>query len=186
MADALRKEELYTYADILEMDEHIRAEIIDGELFIAAPPATGHQIISRELLGQLWQFLKGKPCQVFSAPFGVRLFPREDLRDDTFLEPDIVVVCDPAKITKAGCEGAPDLVVEILSPSNTRHEMLLKFKKYLAAGVREYWIVDGDEKTVEIHIFEQGRCITSVAEGSDEVPVAALPGCTITLGEIWP
>jgi Uma2 family endonuclease len=78
------------------------------------------------------------------------------------------------------------MVVEILSPSNTRHEMLLKFKKYFAAGVREYWIVDGDEKTVEIHIFDQGRCITSVAEDSDEVPVTELPGCTITLRDIWP
>jgi Uma2 family endonuclease len=186
MADALGKEKSYTYADILEMDEHTRAEIIDGELFMMAPPSTGHQIISRELVGQLWQFLRGKPCQVFPAPFGVRLFPREDLRDDTFLEPDIVVVCDPAKLTKAGCEGAPDMVVEILSPSNTRHEMLLKFKKYLAAGVREYWVVDGDEKTVEIHVFDQGRCMTSVAEGGDEVPLTALPGCTIKLRDLWP
>jgi Uma2 family endonuclease len=188
MADVLRNEEFYTYtyADILEMDEHVRAEIIDGELFMMAPPATGHQIISRELLGQLWQFLRGKPCQVFPAPFGVRLFPRADLRDDTFLEPDIVVICDSAKITKAGCEGAPDMVVEILSPSNTRHEMLSKFKKYLAAGVREYWVVDGDEKTVEIHILEQGRYVISVAEGSDEVPVTTLPGCTIKLQDLWP
>jgi Uma2 family endonuclease len=78
------------------------------------------------------------------------------------------------------------MVVEILSPSNTRHEMLLKFKKYLAAGVREYWVVDGDEKTVEIHILEQGRYVISVAEGSDEVPVTTLPGCTIKLQDIWP
>jgi Uma2 family endonuclease len=186
MSDALRKEETYTYADILAMDEHTRAEIIDGELFMMAPPSTGHQVISGELFGQLWQFLRGKPCQGFSAPFGVRLFPREDLRDDTFLEPDIVVVCDSAKLTKAGCEGAPDMVVEILSPSNTRHEMLLKFKKYLAAGVREYWVVDGDEKTAEIHVFEQGRYVISIAESSDEVPVTALPGCTIKLRDIWP
>jgi Uma2 family endonuclease len=186
MPDAPGNGKTYTCADILETDEHTRAEIIDGELFMMAPPATGHQIISGEFFGQLWQFLRGKPCKVFPAPFGVRLFPRKDLRDDTFLEPDIVVICDPAKITKAGCEGAPDMVVEILSPSNTRHEMLLKFKKYFAAGVREYWVVDGDEKTVEIHVFEQGRCITSVAEGSDEVPLTALPGCTIKLQDIWP
>jgi Uma2 family endonuclease len=186
MADALRDEEPYTYADILEMDEHSRAEIIDGELFMMAPPATGHQSIVMQLAGQLWQFLRGKPCKVFPAPFGVRLSPRADFRDDTFLEPDIVVVCDPAKITKTGCEGAPDMVVEILSPSNTRHEMLLKFKKYLAAGVREYWVVDGDEKTVEIHILDQGRYAISVAEGGDEVPVTALPGCTIKLQDLWP
>jgi Uma2 family endonuclease len=186
MADALREEAFYTYADILEMDEHTRAEIIDGELFMMAPPSSGHQIVSGELFGQLWQFLRGKACRVFPAPFGVRLFPRADLGDDTFMEPDIVVVCDPAKIKKTGCEGAPDMVVEILSPSNTRHEMLLKFKKYLAAGVKEYWVVDGEEKTVEIHVFDRGRCITSVAEGNDEVPVAALPGCTVRLHDLWP
>jgi Uma2 family endonuclease len=186
MADALREEEFYTYADILEIDEHTRAEIIDGELFMMAPPSSNHQIVSGELFGQLWQFLRGKPCRVFPAPFGVRLFPREDLGDDTFLEPDIVVVCDPSKIKKTGCEGAPDMVVEILSPSNTRHEMLLKFKKYLAAGVKEYWVVDGEEKTVEIHVFDQGRCTTSVAGGDDEVPVATLPGCTVALRDLWP
>jgi Uma2 family endonuclease len=186
MADAYKEEEPFTYADILEMDEKTRAEIIDGELFMMAPPTTDQQIISRELSGQLWEFLRGKPCKVYAAPFGVRLFPRADFSDDTFLEPDIVVICDPAKITKAGCEGAPDMVVEILSPSNTRHEMLLKFRKYLAAGVKEYWIVDGDEKSVEIHLFDQGRCLTSVAGDDDEVPVSILPGCTIKLRDLWP
>jgi Uma2 family endonuclease len=168
------------------MDEKNRAEIIDGELFVMAPPVTDHQIISRELFGQLWQFLKEKPCQVFSAPFGVRLFPKADLSDDTFLEPDIVVICDRSKITKAGCEGAPDMVIEILSPSTTRHDRLLKFRKYLAAEVKEYWIVDGDAKTVEVHIFDHGRYITSVAGEDDEVPVSVLPGCAITLRDIWP
>ncbi|MDR1617820.1 MAG: Uma2 family endonuclease [Treponema sp.] len=187
MADAAYQEKVYyTYADILKLDENIRAEIIDGELFMMAPPTTGHQIISRELLVQLYQFLKGKPCQVFAAPFGVRLFPRDDLGDDTFLEPDLVVICDSGKIKKAGCEGAPDLVIEILSPSNTRHDRFLKFRKYLAARVKEYWIVDGEDKTVEIHILDGDRYITSVAGEDDEVPVPALPGCTIKLRDIWP
>ncbi|MDR1655060.1 MAG: Uma2 family endonuclease [Treponema sp.] len=187
MADAVyQEEEYYTYADILKLDESVRAEIIDGELFMMAPPVTGHQIISRELLGQLWQFLKGKPCQVFAAPFGVRLFPRADLSDDTFLEPDLAVICDRSKITKEGCEGAPDMVIEILSPSNTRHDRLRKFRKYLAAGVKEYWIVDGGEKTVDVHILDNGRYVTSVSGGDDEVPVSVLPGCTITLRDVWP
>jgi Uma2 family endonuclease len=185
MADALREEEFYTYADILGMND-TRAEIINGELFMMAPPASNHQFIVMQLSGQLWQFLRGKPCRVFPAPFGVRLFPREDLRDDTFLEPDIVVICDLFKIKKEGCEGAPDMVVEILSLSNTRHEMLLKFKKYLAAGVREYWVVDGDEKTVEIYVLDRGRYILSVAGENDEIPVTALPGCTVKLQDLWP
>ncbi|MDR1565803.1 MAG: Uma2 family endonuclease [Treponema sp.] len=186
MANAYQEEDFYTYADILEMDEKTRAEIIDGEIFMMAPPTSYHQAISGEFFAQLHQFLKGKSCKVYAAPFGVRLFPRTDLGDDTFLEPDIVVICDPSKIKKAGCEGAPDMVIEILSPSNTRHEMLLKFRKFLAAGVKEYWIVDGDEKSVEIHILEHGRYATSIAGEEEEVPVSVLPGCTIKLGELWP
>jgi Uma2 family endonuclease len=186
MADASREEEFYTYADILNMDESVRAEIIDGELFMMAPPASNHQFIVMQLAGQLWQFLRGKSCKVFPAPYGVRLFPRDDLNDDTFLEPDIVVICDPSKIKKDGCEGAPDMVVEILSPSNTRHEMLLKFKKYLAAGVKEYWVVDGDEKTVEVHILDKDRYIISIAGENDRIPVTTLPGCTVTLQDLWP
>ncbi|MDR1971021.1 MAG: Uma2 family endonuclease [Treponema sp.] len=186
MSNAYREEDTYTYADILTMDEKTRAEILDGELFMMAPSATYHQIISRELSGQLWQFLRGKPCQVFSAPFGVRLFPQADQSDDTYVEPDIVVICDPSKITAAGCEGAPDMVIEILSPSNTRHEMLMKFKKYLAAGVREYWIVDGEEKSVEVFILDRGRYIAGISGGDDEIPVSVLPGCRIKLRELWP
>jgi Uma2 family endonuclease len=182
MADVY-SEETYTYADILELDE--RVELIDGELFMMAPPATNHQFIVMQLAGQLWQFLRGKPCKVFPAPFGVRLFPREDLGDDIFLEPDIVVICDPAKIREAGCEGAPDLVVEVLSPSNTRREMQLKFRTYLAAGVGEYWVVDGEERTVEVHILEGGRYLSGVVEGDAELPVTVLPGCTIKLGDLW-
>jgi Uma2 family endonuclease len=185
-AYAYMEDTSYTYADILETDEKIRVEIIDGAMFVMSPPATCHQAVSGELFGQLWQFLRGKPGKVYAAPFGVRLFPKADFSDDTFLEPDIVVVCDRSKITKAGCEGAPDMIIEILSPSNARHDRLLKFRKYLAAGVPEYWVVDGMAKTVEIHIFDQGRYITSVAGEDDEVPVSVLPGCTIKLRDIWP
>ncbi|MDR2096429.1 MAG: Uma2 family endonuclease [Treponema sp.] len=186
MADAFREEDLYTYADIVEMDEDTRAEIIDGELFMMATPTTAHQIISRELLAQLWQFLRGKSCQVFSAPYGVRLFPRDDLSDDTFVEPDLVVICDRSKIKKSGCEGAPDMIIEILSPLHIRHDKVLKFRKYLAAGVKEYWVVDGDERMVEVHLLDNGRYVTGVAGGDDEVPVSVLPGCTIKLRDVWP
>jgi Uma2 family endonuclease len=78
------------------------------------------------------------------------------------------------------------MVIEILSPSTIRHDRVVKFKKYLAAGVKEYWVADGDEKRVEIHVFDQGRYISSVAGGDDEVAVTALPGCTIKLGDVWP
>ena len=92
------KQESYTYADYLEWDEDIRAEIINGHVYMMSPPLTVHQRISRKLFMKFAVFLEGKTCEVFSAPFGVRLFPREDRSDTTVAEPDTVVVCDPRKI----------------------------------------------------------------------------------------
>jgi Uma2 family endonuclease len=173
----------YTYADVLEWDESVRAEIIDGELYMLATPSTLHQEISWELSRQLGNFLEGKPCKGFSAPFGVRLFPRDDLDDDTVVEPDIVVICDRSKIDERGCNGAPDLVIEILSPSNGRHEMVLKFNKYLEAGVREYWIIDPEEKAIQVHILDDGRYVTRMYD--DKAPVHILPGCLLDLSAIF-
>jgi Uma2 family endonuclease len=175
----------YTYADVLEWDEDVRAEIIDGEIYMMAPPLTIHQGILMELAGQLRDFLKGKPCKVYPAPFGVRLFPREDKSDDTFVEPDIVVVCDRSKIDKRGCNGAPDLIIEILSPSNSRNDKLLKFHKYLEAGVREYWIVDPEEKMAQTHILDSGHYITNIYDEKSAVPVSVLPGCVIELAAVF-
>jgi Uma2 family endonuclease len=120
----------YTYADYLEWDEGERTELIDGEAFMLAAPDLTHQIISGELYDQIKQFLKGKSCRPFFAPVSVRLHPAADNSDDTVLEPDIIVVCDPSKLDKHGCTGAPDLVVEILSPSTARHDKVVKFNKY--------------------------------------------------------
>jgi Uma2 family endonuclease len=179
------KSEHYTYANVLEWDENVRAEIIDGELYMMAPPSTVHQRISRELFGQLYNYLDGKPCEAFTAPFGVRLFPQEDKTDDIFVEPDIVVVCDPSKLDDWGCNGAPDLIIEIISPTNSRHDRFVKFQKYLAAGVREYWIVDPNEQTVQTHVLDTGRYVTAVYGQSDEVPVTVLPGCVINLARVF-
>jgi Uma2 family endonuclease len=178
-------EQYYTYADWLEFDEGVRAEIIDGVFYAMAPPSTVHQDIHRELFLQLGGFLKGKPCKVYSAPFGVRLFPKDDLSDDTVVEPDIVVVCDKSKIDKQGCNGAPDLIIEILSPSNIRHDRIIKFQKYLAAGVREYWVVDPDNKGVEVHILQDGGYRTIVYDETAEAPVSVLPGCVIKFSEAF-
>jgi Uma2 family endonuclease len=176
----------YTYADWLEFDESVRAELIDGVLYMMAPPSTAHQDIHRELFLHVGNFLKGKPCKVYSAPFAVRLFPRDDLDDDTVVEPDIVAICDPAKIDTQGCRGAPDLVIEILSPSNIRHDRIVKFQKYLAAGVREYWVVDPENRAVEVHVLGEGGYHTMVYDESAEVPVSVLPGCVIGLSGIFP
>ena len=142
------------------------------------------------------QFLKGKPCEVFAAPFDVRLFPWEDKSDDTVVEPDIVVICDPAKIDERGCNGAPDLIIEILSPSNTRKERFLKFDLYLKAKVREYWIVSPETREIEIHVFDNGRYFTQ-GYGVNEpdakederirelLPITVLPGLEIDVKEIF-
>ncbi|MDR1410584.1 MAG: Uma2 family endonuclease [Spirochaetaceae bacterium] len=187
-ADALNyrfEDQGYTYADWLEFDESVRAELIGGELYMMAPPAANHQDVHRELFGRLFVFLQGKPCKVYSAPFGVRLFPKEDLSDDTVVEPDIVVICDQSKIDKQGCKGAPDLVIEILSPSTVRHDRIVKFQKYLAAGVREYWVADPDNRWIEAHTLQNGGYRTMVYDETAEAPVSVLPGCAIRLSEIF-
>jgi Uma2 family endonuclease len=175
----------YTYTDVLKWDENFRAEVIDGELYVMSLPVRFHQGILMELAGQLRDFLKEKPGKVYPAPFGVRLSPRDDLSDDTFLEPDIVVVCDTSKLDDKGCNGAPDLVIEILSPATARHDRVVKFRKYLEAGVREYWIVNPDEKTVQVHILDNDRYITKTYDETDEVPVTVLPDCVIALAPVF-
>ena len=123
MAVPAEKKMKYTLADCLAWEEGTRGEIIDGEAVMMAPPSTAHQLISMELARQLANFLEGRKCRVLPAPFAVRLFERagdkpEDVQ--TVVEPDLSVVCDSAKLEKYGCRGAPDLVVEVLSPSTQR------------------------------------------------------------------
>ena len=145
----------FTYNDYLCWPDDVRVEIIRGVAYMMSPPFTSHQKISMLLSQRFANFLAGKTCQVFAAPFGVRLFPKEDQSDDTVVEPDIVVICDPSKIDERGCNGAPDLIIEILSPSTKRKDKYLKRELYQKAGVREYWIVSADDKEIETHLFEQ-------------------------------
>ncbi|GHT70142.1 hypothetical protein FACS1894110_21070 [Spirochaetia bacterium] len=175
----------YTYADYLAWDEGERTEIIDGEAFMLATPDLTHQIISRGLFLQIAAFLNGKPCQPFFAPVSVRLHPAADNSDNTVLEPDIIVVCDPSKLDKKGCNGAPDLVIEILSPSTARHDKVVKFNKYQEAGVREYWIVDPDTQSVQACVLEKGRYILSSYDDTGTAPITALPDCEIDLRTVF-
>mgnify|MGYP001143013025 FL=1 len=181
----------YTFADCLTWEENERIEIIDGEAVMMAPPSSVHQEIVAELTRQFGNYLEGKRCKVYPAPFGVRLFERdgeapEDV--DTMVEPDLSVVCDRSKIDKYGCKGAPDLVVEILSPSSLRHDRFVKLGLYQRAGVREYWIVDPEYKSV--HVFAQdggGSLRISEEYGRGDVArVNVLEGCFIDLGKVFP
>jgi Uma2 family endonuclease len=189
MSDPLRIEEIeenaYTYADYLEWDDGKRYELIDGTAYMMAAPTLNHQRISVELTRQFSNFLLGKSCRVFVAPTDVRLFPQKNLGDNTVVQPDLLVVCDKTKLTKRSCNGAPDLVIEILSPSNDAEEMLRKFQKYLQAGVREYWIVDLDNHLIQVHILDKGRYISNVYDGDAVVPVLILPGLSIDLNALW-
>jgi Uma2 family endonuclease len=180
-----KEEPYYTYADYLGWDEGVRCEVIDGEILMVAPPSRMHQGISGELFVKIKNFLEGKPCKVYSAPFSVRLNPQEDNRDDTVLEPDITVICDSSKLDARGCNGAPDLIIEILSPSTARHDRIVKFRKYQEAGVREYWIVDPDTKSVQVFILEDRRYIASSYDDTDTAPITVLPGCEIKLGDVF-
>ena len=182
MSIALQQEKFYTVEEWLSWDEDVRCEIIDGKLYMMSPPDLKHQRLSLEITGQLWLFLKGKPCKVYSAPVGVRLSKKEQ----TVLEPDIIVVCDKSKLDgKKMCNGAPDMVVEILSPSTSRKDRFIKFNKYLKAGVREYWIVDPADNTVSVNILEHGFYRNSVYGETETIPVHVLEGCEVNLNEVF-
>ena len=153
-----------------------------------APPLRVHQKISGELFGQLREYLKGKKCEVYHAPFAVRLFEEdgdapEDV--DTMVEPDITVVCDPDKLDKYGCKGAPDMVIEILSPSTRRHDLAVKYRLYQRAGVREYWIVDPDRKMVQVSRMEDGLYNAADVYTSGVVPVGLWENFSIDLSQVF-
>jgi Uma2 family endonuclease len=140
----------YSYADYLKWKFEERIELIKGKIFKMSPaPSTNHQLISGYLFLDLGNFLKKSPCQLFSAPFDVRI-PRKSKDDKeiiTVLQPDLCVICDPSKLDQRGCLGAPDIVVEILSPGNNKKELDNKFDIYEEALVKEYWIIHPDENT---------------------------------------
>lgn len=181
----------YTFADVLSWDEDERIEIIDGEAFMMATPSIIHQEISGELFRQLANFLEGKQCRVYPAPFGVRLFARdgdgpEDV--DTLVEPDISVVCDRSKLDQHGCKGAPEMVIEILSPSTLRHDRLVKLNLYDQAGVLEYWIVDPQNRAVQVFRRDGGAALRICEEyGHTQVAkVSVLDGCFLELSKVFP
>lgn len=180
----------YTFADVLTWDESERVEIIDGAAVMMAPPSRAHQAASGELFGQLWEYLKERQCKVYTAPFAVRLFEKDGDRPgdvDTMVEPDVSVVCDPHKLDDAGCKGAPDLVIEILSPSTQRHDRVTKFNLYQQAGVREYWIVDLSNQSVQSFVLDNGRyAAMDLGTAGDKMKVNVLENCILDLSPVFP
>jgi len=151
----------YTYADYAAWGEDVkRCELINGVIFAMAAPTRAHQHTVLALGAELRSFFKGRTCTPYIAPVDVRLSPKG--LDDTVVQPDIIVVCDPKKFSDGkSCQGAPDLVIEVLSKSSSKLDRLTKFKKYEQAGVREYWLVDPVNQTAEVFVLEDGRFVRS-------------------------
>ena len=148
----LPKSNTYTINDIYALPEGQRAELIDGQIYDMAPPSPMHQELVMELSATLRDYIKknGGPCKVYPAPFAV--FLNED--DRNYVEPDISVICDSSKVHNRGYQGAPDFIIEIVSPSSQRMDYLTKLFKYRTAGVREYWIANPLQRTVQVYSFE--------------------------------
>lgn len=182
----------YTYADYLTWQFAERVELIRGKIFKMSPaPNVRHQRISRIISLDIGACLSGKSCEMFTAPFDVRLpLPPKKVKGnkiDTVVQPDIVVICDPAKLDEQGCIGAPDIVIEILSPGNTRREMKDKLELYQNAGVPEYWVVDPEHEFIIIYTpNEAGQYIGSVpyTEGMIlQTPI--LPGFELDIDTVF-
>lgn len=180
----------YIYKDYLSWPEDERWEIIDGEAYSMSPaPSRLHQELSGILFGELYSFLKkGKQCKVFSAPFDVK-FPVGKERDEditTVVQPDISVVCDFAKLDDRGCKGAPDLIIEILSPATGAKDMKMKFHLYEKHGVREYWLVLPEERSVMIFHLKDGEYgKPEIFTFEDELFSRVLEGLKLDLKELF-
>ena len=179
----------YTYADYLKWTFEERVELIKGRIFEMSPaPNTAHQRLSSRMHVEIGHYLKGKQCEVFSAPFDIRLpvKSKDDKDIVTVLQPDLFVNCDPSRIDERGCLGAPDIVIEILSPSNNKKELKYKHELYEKSGVKEYWIVDPREKAVQIYLLTDGRLLASGHLFSeDKITTPLLPGFSLDLNELF-
>lgn len=166
----LAQAKVYTEEDYYGLPEHVRAELVEGELiYNQAAPSRIHQAILMELSGTIRDYLKSKngPCRVYPAPFAVKL--REGWK--TIVEPDISVICDQNKLTDRGCTGAPDWIIEIVSPSNSSHDYILKLNLYANEGVREYWIVDPYKERIFVYYLEREHFEVETYTFQDCIPV---------------
>ncbi|HMK65107.1 MAG TPA: Uma2 family endonuclease [Thermodesulfobacteriota bacterium] len=184
------KNKIYTYKDYLEWENGDRWELIEGVAYYMTPaPSRSHQKISVSLVDQLFQYVKGKECEVYHAPFDVRL-PEGNEKDEeirTVVQPDIVVVCDPSKLDEKGCKGSPDLVMEILSPATSSIDHIVKLNLYEKNKVPEYWIIHPTDKIVMVYRLSEngsyGRA--DVYSEKDKVKVGIFKDFVIELKEIF-
>lgn len=184
----------YSYADYLNWRLNETVELIKGKISLMIPaPSLDHQRISTRLTGILYAQFKKKPCQLFAAPFDVRLYDRrksvvanQDIY--TVVQPDLCVICDSEKLDQRGCLGAPDWIIEILSQGNSKTEMQTKFELYRESGVQEYWIVYPFEQAVHQFVLDEAGDqyrLLNMFSGEDEATPHLFPDCGIDLQEVF-
>lgn len=178
----------YTYEDLQNFEDEKRYELINGELYLMSSPTTLHQKIVGEIYVQLHNYLKGKKCQAFVSPLDVCLSgARNPKKEYNVVQPDILVVCDENKITKnMGIQGAPDLIIEVLSPTSKKHDTFVKYNLYQYYGVKEYWIVDEDVGVIYQYIINEKNIYTlpKTYDITENIKVNILKDCTISLKDI--
>jgi Uma2 family endonuclease len=185
---AVTREQKYTYKDYLQWNDGERWELIDGIPYNMSPaPSTAHQRVIRELSFAIHAYLQGKTCEVFTAPFDVRLFESDKNEEtDTVVQPDLAIICDPNKIDEKGCKGSPDLIIEVLSPGTARKDKWEKFHQYEKAGVKEYWIVDPTHETVETYtLVDEKYSQRKIYSNEDEIRVNIFEDLTIPVKMIF-
>jgi len=169
----------YTYDDYKTWDDEQRVELIDGIVYAMSAPSQSHQRVLSKIARRFGNYLEGKSCEVFQSPSDVRL--NYDKEDNTVVQPDMFVVCNKSKLDGQNCNGAPDLVLEVLSPSTKRKDEIVKLNKYIGAGVKEYWIVHPEEKIIYIYA-PNGKFDMKAYTLSDDKEGAFEPGTIIKVG----
>ena len=182
---------VYSYANYLTWRFEEKLELIKGRLFKMSPaPSMQHQRVVSKLLVEIGSYLKHKKCQIFTAPFDVRLPLNGERKDEdvyTVVQPDICIICDLSKLENRGCLGAPDMIIEILSPSNANTDVKDKFEVYRQTGVREYWIAHPLEGLINVFILdENGKYqLDKIYTKEDKLSLHILPDCEIDLTEVF-
>ncbi|EHQ88787.1 Uma2 family endonuclease [Desulfosporosinus youngiae] len=187
---ALTQREHYNYTDYLSWVNGKRCELIDGIPVDMAPaPSRMHQKVLGDLYNQFYNFLKNKPCEVYIAPFDVRLpnSGEQDETSSTVVQPDLVVVCDPEKLDDRGCKGVPDLVIEVLSPETAKKDLSIKLHLYERTGVSQYWIVHPVDKTVMVFMLDERNQYSkpSVFGAGEQIRVEQLNSLVIDLATVF-
>lgn len=180
----------YTYDDYLSWEEDVQCEVINGEIINMTPsPTPKHQDIVDELTAEFKMYLRNKECSAFSSPIDVCLFANKQTKKNEikdWVQPDLIVICDQNKIGEKKITGAPDIVVEVLSPSTGKIDRLIKFNSYEKAGVKEYWIVDPYNQTLEVYILKEGTFNRNgIFSKEDQIKTNIIEGLEIDLSIIF-